>query len=343
MHLPRRCVDPPDRSRDDDLGAEPPRLLQRTTRQLVPRHTRREAEVVLDPRRGAGLPAGRLPLDHDRAQALRCAVHGGGQARGPGAHDHGVVLGGGGLGRQAEQLGHAAQLRSHHRLPVDDADRRAIAVGRHGAAPLLRGIRRVGREPLERDLVAVEEVAQLRADRVPAMPDHDRAWRRRLGCDALEPARSADPVGCEPADLLADVGVHGHHGVIVVRLDAHDARLLRRAKPDWEHGPECDRHLAEDVPGVALADDARDPIDGLDRLDATLEHGEERALAALVRRVLARRQGDVRRRSRKLLARRRAESGEDRERADLVRRHHDRNRLTDRTGRTLLGPDRSPY
>ena len=49
-------------------------------------------------------------------------------------------------------------------------------------------------------------------------------------------------------------------------------------KPDRENGPEGDRHLAEDVPGSALADDALDPIHELDRFDATIEHREERAL-----------------------------------------------------------------
>ena len=41
-------------------------------------------------------------------------------------------------------------------------------------------------------------------------------------------------------------------------------------------------------PGARVADDALDPVDELDGLDATLEHGEERALVALVRGVLAR-------------------------------------------------------
>jgi hypothetical protein len=43
-----------------------------------------------------------------------------------------------------------------------------------------------------------------------------------------------------------------------------------------------------------------------------------------VRRVLARREGDIRRRSRKPLALRRAQSGEDRDGSYLVRCHHDR-------------------
>ena len=89
---------------------------------------------------------------------------------------------------------------------------------------------------------------------------------------------------------LRDVGRHGRDGVVVVRLDPHDARRLRRAEADREHRPERDRHLAEDVARLALADDALDPVDELDRLDAALEHGEERPLVALVRRVLARRE-----------------------------------------------------
>ena len=109
VHLARRRVDPRDRPGHEDLGAEPARLLQRSARQLVARHARREAEVVLDARGRAGLAAGRLALDDDRAQALRCAVDGRGQAGRAGAHDHRVVLRGGGLGAEAEQLGHPAQ------------------------------------------------------------------------------------------------------------------------------------------------------------------------------------------------------------------------------------------
>ena len=73
---------------------------------------------------------------------------------------------------------------------------------------------------------------------------------------------------------------------------------------------------------MALADDALDPVDELDRLDAALEHGEERALVALVRGVLARRERDVRRRAREPLALGLGEAGEDRDRADLLGGDH---------------------
>jgi len=53
---------------------------------------------------------------------------------------------------------------------------------------------------------------------------------------------------------------------------------------------------------MAHGDHALDPVDELDRLDATLEHGEEHALIALVRCVLARSQADVGRDPGELLA-----------------------------------------
>ena len=74
-------------------------------------------------------------------------------------------------------------------------------------------------------------------------------------------------------------------------------------------------------PGLTLADDALDPVDELDRLDAPLQHGEERALLALVRRVLARHETDIRRHPRNLLALPRVESREEGDATDLLGRH----------------------
>ena len=81
--------------------------------------------------------------------------------------------------------------------------------------------------------------------------------------------------------------------MVVGSLDPHHARMLGRAKPDREHRPERDRHLAEDVSLGPLADDPLDPVDELDHLDATLDEAEERPLGALGRCVLARLEADV--------------------------------------------------
>ena len=74
------------------LRAEPPRLLERARRELVPRHAEREAEVVLDPRRRARLSSGRLALDEHGAEALRGALTAAAIPAGPPADDHDVVL-----------------------------------------------------------------------------------------------------------------------------------------------------------------------------------------------------------------------------------------------------------
>ena len=250
VHLLRRRVDPLDRPGHEDLGAEPPGLLQRAARELVARHARREAEVVLDAGRRPGLAAGRLSLDHDRPQALRRAVHGRGEAGGAGADDDRVVVRRGRLRAEAEQLGHAPQLRPRHRPAVDEADDREVAVARKRPAPALRGVGLLRLHPGERDLVAVEEVPQLRAGGVPAMPDDGGPGRRRVGGDALEAARAGHPVAREPADLEADRRRHRGDRVVVVRLEPQDARRLGRAEPDREHRPEHDRHLAEHVAGM---------------------------------------------------------------------------------------------
>ena len=135
VDLARRGVDPLDRAGDEDLRAEPARLLERAAGELVAGHAGREAEVVLDPRRRAGLAAGRLALDDDRAQPLRRAVHRRGEAGGAGADDDRVVLRGARLGAEAEQLGDPAEARPDHGLAVDDADGGQVGVRRAAAPP----------------------------------------------------------------------------------------------------------------------------------------------------------------------------------------------------------------
>ena len=129
-------IDARDRSGDEDLRSEPARLLQRAAGELVARDAGRKAEVVLDPRRGPGLAAGRLPLDHDRAQALGSPVHGGGEPGRPGADDDRVVLAG---GRRVWRPSSSATSRSRGRTSVvpsvtRSAGDRRPAAGRRSSA-----------------------------------------------------------------------------------------------------------------------------------------------------------------------------------------------------------------
>ena len=83
MHVTGALVDPHDAARHEYLGAEAVRLLRGAARQLVAGDPGGKAEVVLEPRRGPGLAAGRLALDDDRPQAFAGPVHRGREAGGP--------------------------------------------------------------------------------------------------------------------------------------------------------------------------------------------------------------------------------------------------------------------
>ena len=330
VHLVGRRVDARDRPGHQDLRAQPARLTQRAIRQFLAGHARGEPEIVLDPRGRARLAAGRLALDDDGTQALGRSVNRRGQPGGSGADDHRVVLGRLGLGADVEQLGHPAELRAHHGLAVGDAaDHGAILGRRQPAIPLLLrplGLRRVRGQPADRDPVALEEAAQVGTGAIAPITDDDRPGRGRLGRQALQPVRAADPIARKLADRLRELGVLRGHAMVVVSVDLHHARLLRRAKPHREHGAQRDRHLPEDVASVAFADHALDPLGSHDRLDAAVQYREEGPLAPLVRRVLAGFEADVGRAPRKPLAGDRVERREDLDLPDLLGGNHRRPR-----------------
>ena len=102
-----------------ELGAEAARLVGRPAREVGAAEAHREAEVVLDPARLAGLAAGRVALDEHGAQALRRAVDGGGEARRAAADDDEVVVALRRLHLDAEALGELEHGRAleHARRP----------------------------------------------------------------------------------------------------------------------------------------------------------------------------------------------------------------------------------
>ena len=147
--------------RDDQARAKAPRLELRPLRQLAAGDAGGEAEVVLDPRRGAGLPAERDGVDRLGVEPFRGTVERGGQARRAAAHDHEVAHRGCGSARAEAE--HRRDLRvggvAQHHVAVDQHR----GLGRRDAQRLQRRARLrvlVELDPLVRHAVAGEELAQ---------------------------------------------------------------------------------------------------------------------------------------------------------------------------------------
>ena len=208
-------------------------------------------------------------------------------------------------------------------LPPTNTDHRAVAIRRATVPPTVSAASGAsGCSQSEADLIAVEEVTKLGAGGIPALPDHDRPRRRRLRGEPLQPPCPGHPVARERADRLGDDRIHRRDRVVLGRLDPQHARLDGGAETNREDGSEHDRNLAEHVARQPLPDDPHRPVDRLHRFDPAFEHGEQRAILALVRRVLARHQAHVRRRARQTLRARGAEHRKYLDPSDLLRRHH---------------------
>ena len=220
VHLAGLRVDPRDRPGDEDLGAEPARLLQRTAGELVARHARGEAEVVLDPGRGAGLAARRLPLDDDRVEPFRRPVHSGGEPGRSRADDHRVVVVGRSLRGEPEQLGHPAGLRSGDRLAVHGADDGPLLRGRQWASPLVVGSGSSGVTHLK---MTWFRSRKLRSSAHAGSHRSPMTTARGGGGAAADALEAADPVPGESAQLQGDLRCHGCDRVVLVGLEPHDS------------------------------------------------------------------------------------------------------------------------
>ena len=94
-----------DFERREKLGAEPLRLRERAAREFAAADAGRKSEIIFDARTGARLPARRMPVEQQRSQPFRCAVHRRREAGRTGADDHEIVDIEGGGERLAEALG----------------------------------------------------------------------------------------------------------------------------------------------------------------------------------------------------------------------------------------------
>src|SRR5205807_7884827 len=114
------------------------------------------------------------------------------------------------------------------------------------------------------------------------------------GGTSLEAPRAAEPVQRRAAHAVADLWRGRGELLIVLELEPEHARRLHRPESARVEHPEGDRHLAEDVAGIALADHGLHTVDAPEHLDAARQHAEQRAAVALVYRELPGNERDVR-------------------------------------------------
>ena len=163
-------VDPEtrDASRHGDARAEALRLNQRVARQLRAGDASRKAEVVLDPRARACLPAGREASSDEHVQTFGGAIDRGGKPRRAGA-DHDEIVHLGGIEGDVETCARARDPRwtgvEKTAFAADDDGR--IRRGNSELTKQLLGLRvALHVDPLERNRVPRREVAQaVRIDR----------------------------------------------------------------------------------------------------------------------------------------------------------------------------------
>lgn len=105
--------------RREKLSAKPLRLRQRAACQFAAADVDGKAEIVLNPRTGACLPAGRVSVEQQSPQSFRCAVHRCGETGRSGADDYQVIDVEGSRERAAKALRYLARLRvTQHRNAV---------------------------------------------------------------------------------------------------------------------------------------------------------------------------------------------------------------------------------
>ena len=175
-----------DRLHEGEPGPEDPCLVVGLPGQIPSADAPREPQVVADEGAGGRLASDAAPVDHQRAQPLRRAVHRGGQAGGAGAHDDEIEL----------QSGRADRCSGGHGDLCVGGVRQDRAVGEHhdrelepvaGRGHELAAFGRVGEGEAVRDRTLLEGFPQLVGPTRPGFPDDvDRVRRGRVGLGPLQ-------------------------------------------------------------------------------------------------------------------------------------------------------------
>lgn len=154
----------------------------RAVQQVASGDTRREAEIIADPRTGPGLASGQTLVDDHGGETLGRAVHGRGQARRARPDDRQVPSPRLGFGRESELGGDPVEARIEHHRAAGEHDHGPHARVHPGRLEDPLGIDRLLRVEAERQAHARQELAQRVSPRLPLLADHlHDILLRRLG------------------------------------------------------------------------------------------------------------------------------------------------------------------
>ena len=306
-------------ARDENFGAEAFGLPKRPARELGARDAARKAQIILDSRRRLRLASRRLLFDHDRAQALRGPVDSGGEACRSPANDDRIVVLKARRGLKAEPSRELAGLRPDQFRPVGEPQSGAIVLVRRRPRPVIGQIWIVDRQPAEGNLVALEKTAQVEAGGAPTRSQKGDMSGVRLRRELLQ-----------TPDALAGQFVHPPHklrrrgGDVVIEpgVDLHDPRRLAGPESGLKLRAIDKRNFAEEIVPQAHSELALDAVDELDDFDRALEHDKQSRRFALIDRVFAGAEIDVRSRPRDIGQRDWRKRGKDRNRGKFVWRQH---------------------
>ncbi len=306
-------------------------MFERTCAEIVAGEPGRKSEIILDPRRRAGLPACCLALHEERPQAFRCAVNRGGEAGRPAADHDRIVLRRPRRRLESNRICQIANRRLYEDRPVDephDGIGIRTARGEFGHAPDRGGI--LDHEVFMSHAVAREQGANAAALAVPAVADDEHPVgfaRRRARSDRRDPIRHR----------FQDLRLEGRrdHGerLKVERIQTQDAAVGDGAQAGKRIGAQQDRRFAEEVTASTVGKhDLRGP-DPFRHLHRTVEDDEEIGFITLVHEIFARQDVQIGRLGRDFRTRDLVERGKHRQVGEHFPGDHD---STKNAGPSLL-------
>ena len=168
------------------FGPETVGLELREIGQIAAADSGGKAEEIFDQRRRAGLPAGRIALQHDGVESFRGRVDRSGQAGGTGAHDGEVATNF--ILRRRRRAGEAGRRSARPRAATAGASGAPVAVMSAGRSRLVR-LKTAGQrlrpaslfkfDQAMRDVVLGQEIVQLMAVARVAQRDDAKAAQTR--------------------------------------------------------------------------------------------------------------------------------------------------------------------